>query len=278
MSKLDRLQQQQDALSAATKDILAYVEEIVDEQSFVQMNAFSVGCDRVDGAPILGEGVLVGTATVGGLSVVLIAQNQAAFMGSFGRATADKICRALDFAIANSLPVISILDSEGARVGEGVEVLEGYGAVLQKVTAYRSSADGVHLAVVKGQAVGMMSVYAKACDYVIAHKDAVLSVVAPAVMAAQSGKPAKNTVGAEALAAKGAVDFVCADSAAVVETIEGLLCWHYTMLDNDDDPNREAPILVEDASADALLQALADEGKYIEYRAGVVGALRCAYT
>lgn len=261
MSQTNRLAKEQAALSAATKDIRQYVARIVDDMSFVEMNAFAVGKDRVDGAPVVGEGVLCGTATVDGQPVVVIAQNHAALYGSLGKATADKICRALDFAIRNDLSVISILDSDGMRVGEGVEVLEGMGAVLAKVNEYSAYADGVHFAIVKGQALGLMAVYAKACDYVVSVGDAVLSVVAPAVLG--KAQPAQK-----------AADFAVKDVDEAAALVEGLLCWQNVGLGTEDDPNRETALVGVDA--EALLAALLDEGKYIEYRADA-GKVRCVF-
>ena len=277
MSQLDRLEQEQAVLAAATEDILAYVNQIADADSFVQINAFSKGRSRLNGAPIAGEGVLCGTATVGGRPVVVVAQNAAAMFGSFGAATADKICRALSFAARNGLPVISVLDSEGARVGEGVVVLEGYGRVLHAVADYDADFDGMHIAVVKGPAVGMMAVYARSADICIACEGGTLSVVAPAVLRAK-WTDAADTVTAEGVAREGGADFLAADVTEVASLIEGILCWRYNLLDTEDDPNREAPALQESVTADALLAALCDEGTYIEYGAAQKGAIRCVLT
>ena len=45
---------------------------------------------------------------------------------------ANKICRVLDMAIKNGLPIIGLNDSGGARIQEGVSSLGGYAEVFQR--------------------------------------------------------------------------------------------------------------------------------------------------
>lgn len=274
MSNSDRLEQEQIALAGATREIRAYVDEIVDEASFVQINAFSVGRDRLNGAPVLGEGVLCGTATVNGYPVVVIAQNAACMYGSFGKAQADKICRAFALAATRDIPVISVLDSSGARVGEGVEVLEAYGAVLKCASDYWNEG-GLHLCVIKGQALGLFAAYAQLADYRLMQKGAVMAAESPAVVAARTGKAQKEFASADAVAARGGVDYVCETVLETTETVEAILQWVNSEDESDDDPNREEDALSSESSVAELLRALLDDGEYLEYRADAGKALRC---
>ena len=45
---------------------------------------------------------------------------------------AKKICKIMDFAIENKIPVIGINDSGGARIQEGVESLAGYADIFHR--------------------------------------------------------------------------------------------------------------------------------------------------
>lgn len=271
MSNYIRLEKTCAALDAATKDIREYLNNLVDEMSFVELNAFAAGADRLNGAPIPGEGVLCGTATIEGVPVAVVAQNVAALYGSFGKAQANKICRTFELAAKRKMPVISILDSAGARVGEGVEMLEAYGAVLRSVADFGDR--GLHFCIVKGQAVGLMAAFAQLADYRIAAHDAVLSVTAPAVLAARVGNASATS--AASLAKDGYVDFVCKDVASVADCLRKLVGWYTIVGDSEDDPNREAPALAEDISAEALMAALADDGEGLEYAADRGTNARC---
>lgn len=270
MSQLQRLQQQQAAYDAATREVRDLVASVTDDSSFVEFNAFLMGTDRLDGNPIAGEGVLCGTATVNGAPIVVIAQNSAVLYGSVGAATAAKIAKAIDFACANVLPIVSILDSSGARILDGVAMLEGYGTVLDKLQQY-ASVHRPHIAIVKGQAVGLMAVYAALCDVRIALPQAVVCVNAPKVLAAGD---LRSDCGAAAVAAAGGVDFVCADTAAVCASVQSLLCWFDGALSTQDDPNREAD-LAAGWDADALFAAVLDEDALVEFRADAAPAARC---
>ena len=269
MSQLQRLQQQLADYAAATLEVRDLVAAVTDADSFVEFDAFLAGTSRLDGRPLAGEGVLCGTATVEGAPVVVIAQNSAVLYGSFGAATAGKIAKAIDFACANVLPIVSILDSSGARILDGVAVLEGYGNVLAKVRQY-DAVSCPHIAIVKGQAVGLMAVYAAQCDVRIAYPQAVVCVNAPKVLAAQL----RCDCTAPAVAVEGGVDFVCADTAAVGAALQAILCWFNGSLSTQDDPNREAD-LAQGCTADALFAAVLDENAYIEYRADCATAVRC---
>ncbi|MBQ4444206.1 MAG: hypothetical protein II896_06105 [Clostridia bacterium] len=274
MSQINRLEEVQARLAEATKDIRAYVDGLVDESSFVEMNAQAEGVSRLDGAPIAGEGVLVGTATLFGYPVVVVAQNAGALYGSFGRATADKICRAFDLAQKRGIAVVSVLDSKGARVGEGVDMLEGYGAVLKRASQFYE-ANGLHVCIVKGQATGLMATFAAIADFRLMEEGGALSILAPQVVAAKTGKPHEAVTSALANAQKGTVDFVCENGEETSAVLHDLWDWFVGVYRSEDDPNREAPALSEGYTVDALLDALADDGDYLEWRKETGKAARC---
>ena len=274
MSQLNRLEQEQALVAQATKEIREYVEALVDDASFVETNAFSVGQSRIDGAPIVGEGVLCGTATMWGQPIVVVAQNVDALYGSMGKATADKICRAFDLALRRNIPVLSVLDSMGARVGEGVAMLEGYGAVLKKASDFYMQ-NGLHLCVIKGQASGLAAAYAAIADFRLMDKGGILSVAAPAVIAARAAGTFDVAASAEANLAAGEADFVCDDLASVKAALDDLWNWYACNYETADDPNRETPALDEGYTLDALMAALVDDNDYLEFRASVGAAAKC---
>lgn len=66
------------------------------------------------------EGVLCGTASIGGHKTALFVMNPAFMMGSMGTVVGDRITALFEYAVANRLPVIGYTVSGGARMQEGM--------------------------------------------------------------------------------------------------------------------------------------------------------------
>ena len=77
-----------------------------------------------------GDGVVTGWGTINGRPVYLYAQDFTVFGGSLSETHAEKICKIMDLAMQNGVPVIGLCDSGGARIQEGVAALGGYGEVF----------------------------------------------------------------------------------------------------------------------------------------------------
>ena len=77
-----------------------------------------------------GDGVVTGHGTINGNAVMVYSQDFTVYGGSLGEEHANKICKILDMAIKNKIPVIGINDSGGARIQEGVASLGGYAEVF----------------------------------------------------------------------------------------------------------------------------------------------------
>ena len=79
---------------------------------------------------IPGDGVITGFGSVNGREVCVYAQDFTVLGGSLGLAHARKICKIMDLAQQNRVPVIGLLDSGGARIQEGVDALDGYADIF----------------------------------------------------------------------------------------------------------------------------------------------------
>ena len=62
----------------------------------------------------------------------VFAQDFTAYGGSLGRMHAAKICKIMDKAMQQGVPVIGINDSGGARIQEGIESLAGYADIFHR--------------------------------------------------------------------------------------------------------------------------------------------------
>ncbi|TRZ94086.1 MAG: acyl-CoA carboxylase subunit beta [Dehalococcoidia bacterium] len=91
---------------------------------FVKHRTIHFGMDKRE---IPAEGVITGYGKVNGSPVVAIAEDYTAMAGTFGEYHGKKFARALDFAKDMGWPCISMNDSGGARLQEGMDTLESYG-------------------------------------------------------------------------------------------------------------------------------------------------------
>ncbi len=82
----------------------------------------------------LGDGVVTGYGTIDGRPVYVFAQDFTVFGGSLSETHAEKICKIMDLAMKNGIPVIGLNDSGGARIQEGVKSLGGYADIFYRNT------------------------------------------------------------------------------------------------------------------------------------------------
>jgi len=92
-------------------------------------NNFGLGEKRYPG-----DGVVTGSGKIDGRSVFVFAQDFTIFGGSLAAMHAKKICKVMDLAMQNGVPVIGLNDSGGARIQEGVESLGGYADIFLRNT------------------------------------------------------------------------------------------------------------------------------------------------
>ncbi len=108
---------------------------LVDKDSFVEYDMFvrhrctDFGMEKQH---IDGDGVVTGRGTINGRPVMVCSQDFTTFGGSLSETNAAKITKIMDQAVLTGCPVISVNDSGGARIQEGVGSLAGYGEIFQK--------------------------------------------------------------------------------------------------------------------------------------------------
>ena len=222
MDKIQLLQSRKEELIKISKEVRADIEAIIDEQSFVELSAFSFSKNEFYGENAEGEGVVTGFATVNGFPFYIVAQNFGVASGGLSKASCDKICKCLDQAEKNSTPVIYLLRSNGVQIGEGVTVLEGLSKLLLKVTQLKGVVP--QYAVVNGNVLGSAALIAAAADFAFFTDKSVLAVNSPMVLSAKAGKnlKAEEVGGAKALDKTNVPSFVVKDMAQVRETVAKL--------------------------------------------------------
>lgn len=83
---------------------------------------------------ILGDGVVTGTGMIHGRLVHAYAHDFTVFGGSASEANGKKICKVMDLATKLGTPLVSLNDSGGARIQEGVLSLAGLSGIFLRNT------------------------------------------------------------------------------------------------------------------------------------------------
>ncbi len=97
------------------------IARLTDPGSFVEDAALANHQD----AELPADGVITGTATVGGRPVALMANDSTVKAGSWGKRTVEKILRIQETAESLRLPLVYLVDSAGARITDQVEMFPG---------------------------------------------------------------------------------------------------------------------------------------------------------
>jgi acetyl-CoA carboxylase carboxyltransferase component len=83
-----------------------------------------------------GDGVITGYGQVDGRTVYVYAQDFTVYGGTLSEMQGHKICRVMDLALRNGVPIIGLIDSGGARIQEGVRALGGYAEIFRRNAQY----------------------------------------------------------------------------------------------------------------------------------------------
>jgi len=187
MDKIQLLQERKAKIVEAGKEIRDQINAIVDEESFVELSAFSFSKNEFYGEEAAGEGVVTGFATLSGYPFYIVAQNFKVLDGGMSKANCDKIAKCLDAAEKNGTPVIYLLSTHGVQIGEGVTVLEGLGKLLLRSTQLKGVVG--QYVVVNGEVYGAAAMLAAVADFTFfVEKKSVLAINSPFVLSAKAGK------------------------------------------------------------------------------------------
>lgn len=147
-----RIQKQHDKGKLTARERL---DLLLDDDSFVEIDSFVTHrSDKfgLEEKKIPGDGVVTGHGKIHGRPVYVFSQDFTVFGGSLSETHAEKICKIMDMAMKNGIPIIGLNDSGGARIQEGVSSLGGYAEVFWR----NSMASGVvpQLSAVMGPCAG----------------------------------------------------------------------------------------------------------------------------
>lgn len=278
MDKTALLNRRKQEIISISEGIRGFLESFLDEYSFVEMDTFSfTKGEAFDEAGSFGEGVITGYATIDGIPVCLFAQNFEVCKGGMSKAQAEKIIKIQKQAQKTGAAMISVIDTAGAKLGEGVTALEGYGGIMAQAAEMKK--DITQIAIIKGSCLGAMSYFAALNDFVIMMDGSVASTSSPGIISASSsnGEGAKDICGAKFHMGKtGFAHFVAKDADELSDILRSLL--NLLSEEEDFDPDTEFNRQIEELNgrydADALTENLFD-APMLELGKGFAPEVKC---
>lgn len=226
------------------------------------------------------SGVITGYGTIDGRLVYVYSQDFTSQGGGMSSVHSAKICSIIDMALKMGAPIVQILDSAGACVEEGIELLKAYGAILKKNT----QASGVipQISIVAGPCVGASALsYFMSDITIIAKNSGEIYVKSPDSISEESNRHIniEEYGNADSLCENGSVQIISKDDIEALDTARKVLS--YLPSNNIELAPRESETninFLEDAlnsicekeayDVYGILQTVSDKGSFIEMTKG----------
>jgi len=177
---------------------------------WVRHRTTAFGMDR---RQIPAEGIITGFGKVNGRTVVAAAEDYTAMMGTFGEYHGRKLAYAIRFAKEKGWPFVTMNDSAGARLHEGMDTLEAYGWTFRA----QIEASGIipQISLLLGPCLGGQAYHPVMMDFVIQNrKTGFMGIAGPAFVKTQTGEDIslEELCGWQAHAVKSGQSHIVADS------------------------------------------------------------------
>ncbi len=206
------------------------LEFLFDENTFVEVGGliesritdFGIADKKVPG-----DGVVVGYGKINGRIVFASSEDFTVIGGTLGEYHSLKICRIMDMALETGAPFISINDSGGARIEEGICSLSGYSGIFYRNT--KLSGVVPQISVILGPCAGGACYSPAISDFIFMNKKtSLMFITGPQVVKAVTGEniPAKDLGSAEVHMTKsGVTHFVYDDDEQCLLGVKKLLSY-----------------------------------------------------
>jgi acetyl-CoA carboxylase carboxyltransferase component len=134
-----------------------------------------------------GDGVVTGYGQINKRTVYFYAQDFTVYGGTLSEMQSRKICRIMDLALRNGVPIIGLIDSGGARIQEGVKSLGGYAEIFRRNAQYSGVVP--QISVMLGPCAGGAAYSPALTDLIIMVKDhSYMFLTGPEVIKAVTGE------------------------------------------------------------------------------------------
>jgi acetyl-CoA carboxylase carboxyl transferase beta subunit/acetyl-CoA carboxylase carboxyl transferase alpha subunit len=157
------------------------------------------------------DGMICGTATIGGEPVVLAVLDFTFLGGSMGIVVGERLARAAELAASKKRPLIAVVASGGARMQEGMFSLLQMAKTASSIAALK--AEGVpYIAVMSDPTTGgVLASFASLADLILAEPEALIGFAGPRVVEQTLGRPLpEGTHSAEFQFGHGMIDAIVA--------------------------------------------------------------------
>jgi len=137
---------------------------------------------------VLPEAIITGRGSIGGSKVVIGAMDARFMMGSMGSVVGEKICRAMEEAVQQSLPFIIFCCSGGARMQEGMLSLMQM-AKTSAAVGRLNDAGLLYVSILTHPTTGGVTAsFASLADIIIAEPGALIGFTGPRVIEQTTGQ------------------------------------------------------------------------------------------
>ncbi|MDR3317940.1 MAG: hypothetical protein LBS99_00695 [Clostridiales bacterium] len=258
-----------DLVNAVNARAKGLITAVLDGGSFCELDTFMYGDTLYGGA--VGEGVVSGFGRVNDRKVYIYSQNIEVHKGGVSAAHATKIIKCMNTASRENAPLISIIDTMGARLEDGLEMLDKYSELLSTA----ATLDVPHICVIKSAGYGMISAFTELADFVIMHENAVTASTSPMIID-QSSNPAGVGGAVTHSTVTGLCDLVYKTDAELAKYISQIVNILYADGSVDSDPNTVAAVLNGKPDAKQILDKVFDSGALVlreKFEPSVITAL-----
>ncbi len=257
------------------------IDKLLDPGTFQELDIWGTplgtgyAIDNNEGAA---DGVIVGYGEVSGRPIYIWAQDATVMDGSVANIHARKIVMVMERAIHVKIPIVGIIDSEGARIEDAIQYYRFYST--EAMAYYQTMASGVipQITLIMGPCVGEMAISASLSDFVFMTKKTSYMCIAPppedktAEEVGDSGVHSKRT---------GCCDMLAKGEEECIENCRTLLSYLPShnkedppVVDTGDDPERREEELLQIVPFNAmnpydmqkLISLIADNGEFFELK------------
>lgn len=166
------------------------LEILFDEGTFVEVGGLiesRINDFGLEEKKVPGDGVVVGYGKVNGRTVFASSEDFTVIGGTLGEYHSLKICRIMDMALENRAPFVSINDSGGARIEEGICSLSGYSGIFYRNT--KLSGVVPQISVILGPCAGGACYSPAISDFIfMSKKTSLMFITGPQVVKAVTGE------------------------------------------------------------------------------------------
>jgi acetyl-CoA carboxylase carboxyltransferase component len=248
------------------------IAALIDDGSFVEYGGLAR--PAVSGMSGAADGVVMGTAQIGGRPVDLLFYDYTVYAGTQSAINHAKATRMFEHAERHRLPVVCWLDGGGARPHD--MKVEGRGSTPTFVVFARLSGWVPTIGILPGRAFAGHANLAGLCDVLIATKDSTMGMAGPPLVEAALGiKLTPEEVGpAEVHVASGVIDVLVEDEVEAITVAQQYLAYFGAPMEPGEAPDTRAlrDVVPENPrrayNVRKVIEGIADRGSILELKAG----------